>query len=139
MRPARRSATGGTPPRTRTAARSTWPPWSGTRPTRAPRRRPRRAADSATSGAGQAPLAVALLTKREREIGELVASGLSNREIAGRLFISKRTVDAHVDHIFSKLEISSRVQLTVLLREAGRGPAPSPASQRPRPGRRSTG
>jgi predicted ATPase/DNA-binding CsgD family transcriptional regulator len=59
------------------------------------------------------------LTKREREIAEQVASGLSNREIAGRLFISKRTVDAHVDHIFSKLEISSRVQLTVLLRDPG--------------------
>jgi len=57
------------------------------------------------------------LTRREREIAGLVASGLSNREIAARLFISKRTVDAHVDHIFSKLEISSRVQLTVLLRD----------------------
>jgi DNA-binding NarL/FixJ family response regulator len=58
-----------------------------------------------------------LLTRREREIAELVASGLSNREIATRLFISKRTVDAHVEHIFSKLEISSRVQLTVLLQD----------------------
>jgi non-specific serine/threonine protein kinase len=46
-----------------------------------------------------------------------VASGLSNREIAARLFISKRTVDAHVEHIFGKLEISSRVQLTVLLQD----------------------
>jgi non-specific serine/threonine protein kinase len=63
--------------------------------------------------------AAAALTKREREIAELVAGGLSNREIAGRLFISKRTVDAHVDHIFSKLELSSRVQLTVLLRDNG--------------------
>ncbi len=35
----------------------------------------------------------------------------------GRLFISKRTVDAHVDHIFGKLEISSRIQLAVMLRE----------------------
>jgi non-specific serine/threonine protein kinase len=61
--------------------------------------------------------AAAVLTKREREIAELVASGLSNREIAARLFISKRTVDAHVEHIFSKLEISSRVQLTVVLRD----------------------
>ena len=61
------------------------------------------------------PAAAALLTRREQEIAELVASGLSNREIAARLFISKRTVDAHVEHIFSKLEISSRVQLTVLL------------------------
>jgi non-specific serine/threonine protein kinase len=57
------------------------------------------------------------LTRREREIAELVASGLSNREIGSRLYISKRTVDAHVDHIFSKLEITSRVQLTVMLRE----------------------
>ena len=58
-----------------------------------------------------------MLTRREREIAELVASGLSNREIGSRLFISKRTVDAHVDHIFGKLEISSRIQLTVMLRE----------------------
>jgi DNA-binding NarL/FixJ family response regulator len=64
--------------------------------------------------------AAAVLTRREREIAELVASGLSNREIAGRLFISKRTVDAHVDHIFGKLELSSRVQLTVLLRQPAR-------------------
>jgi DNA-binding CsgD family transcriptional regulator len=70
------------------------------------------AAPGSAGGAG-------LLTRREQEIAELVASGLSNREIAARLFISKRTVDAHVDHIFSKLEISSRVQLTVLLQALG--------------------
>jgi non-specific serine/threonine protein kinase len=64
-----------------------------------------------------ASAATSLLTRREREIAELVASGLSNRDVATRLFISKRTVDAHVEHIFSKLEISSRVQLTVLLQE----------------------
>jgi DNA-binding NarL/FixJ family response regulator len=78
------------------------------------------AARGGDPGAGPSALpgqAVALLTRREREIAELVASGLSNREIASRLFISKRTVDAHVDHIFGKLELSSRVQLTVLLRE----------------------
>jgi DNA-binding CsgD family transcriptional regulator len=65
------------------------------------------------------------LTGREREIADLVASGLSNREIAARLVISKRTVDAHVNHIFVKLGISSRVQLTIWLRD--RTPAPSPA------------
>ena len=70
------------------------------------------------SGRGRgSAAAVRLLTRREREIAELVASGLSNREIATRLFISKRTVDAHVEHIFSKLEISSRVQLTVMLQD----------------------
>jgi predicted ATPase/DNA-binding CsgD family transcriptional regulator len=71
--------------------------------------------------------AIAMLTKREREIAELVASGLSNREIAGRLFISKRTVDAHVEHIFGKLEISSRVQLTVLLRDQADRPSAADA------------
>jgi DNA-binding NarL/FixJ family response regulator len=42
---------------------------------------------------------------------------MSNREIAEHMVISKRTVDAHVDHIFSKLGISSRVQLTTWLRD----------------------
>jgi DNA-binding NarL/FixJ family response regulator len=50
----------------------------------------------------------------------LVASGLSNREIASRLFISKRTVDAHVEHIFAKLEISSRVKLALWLHSQAR-------------------
>ncbi|HWG02776.1 MAG TPA: LuxR C-terminal-related transcriptional regulator [Trebonia sp.] len=57
------------------------------------------------------------LTGREQEIAALVASGLSNRDIAAKLVISKRTVDAHVEHIFAKLGISSRVQLTIWLRE----------------------
>jgi predicted ATPase/DNA-binding CsgD family transcriptional regulator len=57
------------------------------------------------------------LTSREQEIAALVASGLSNKEIAAKLVISKRTVDAHVEHIFAKLGISSRVQLTVRLRD----------------------
>jgi non-specific serine/threonine protein kinase len=56
------------------------------------------------------------LTGREQEIAALVASGLSNREIAAKLVISKRTVDAHVEHIFAKLGISSRVQLTIWLK-----------------------
>jgi non-specific serine/threonine protein kinase len=57
------------------------------------------------------------LTSREREIALLVARGLSNRDIAARLVISKRTVDAHVNHIFAKLGLSSRVQLTIWLRD----------------------
>ncbi|HXL91827.1 MAG TPA: LuxR C-terminal-related transcriptional regulator [Streptosporangiaceae bacterium] len=55
------------------------------------------------------------LTRRELEIAELVAGGLSNREVAERLVISKRTVDAHMEHIFSKLGVSSRVQLVTWL------------------------
>ena len=52
----------------------------------------------------------------EWEIAGLVAEGLSNREIAGRLVISKRTVDAHIEHIYGKLGVSSRVQLASWLR-----------------------
>jgi DNA-binding CsgD family transcriptional regulator len=55
------------------------------------------------------------LTRREREIAALVAAGLSNREVAERLVISKRTVDAHMEHIFGKLGVSSRVQLVTWL------------------------
>ena len=81
------------------------------------------AAARAGGGDGSEPGAAAqvtTLTKREREIALLVASGLSNRDIATRLFISKRTVDAHVEHIFAKLEISSRVKLTMWLQSQAR-------------------
>jgi predicted ATPase/DNA-binding CsgD family transcriptional regulator len=57
-----------------------------------------------------------LLTSREREVAVLAAEGMSNREIAERLVISKRTVDAHVAHVYTKLGISSRVQLANWLR-----------------------
>ena len=78
-------------------------------------------ADGDGNGPGSAaPITAAALTRREREIALLVASGLSNRDIATRLFISKRTVDAHVEHIFSKLEISSRVKLTMWLQSQAR-------------------
>ena len=56
------------------------------------------------------------ITDREREIAAMVASGLSNREIAERLSVSVRTVDGHLYRIFAKLDISSRDQLIHLLR-----------------------
>jgi non-specific serine/threonine protein kinase len=77
-----------------------------------------RAVDFATTAATAAPPASATLSRREREIAVLVAEGLSNREIAAHLVISKRTVDAHLDHIFGKLGLSSRVQLATWLRSA---------------------
>ena len=55
-----------------------------------------------------------LLTAREREVAALVARGMTNKDIAARLFVSKRTVDAHVEHILNKLGYSSRVQVAAL-------------------------
>jgi DNA-binding CsgD family transcriptional regulator/tetratricopeptide (TPR) repeat protein len=63
------------------------------------------------------------LTTREQEIAALVADGLSNRQIAEHLVISRRTVDAHLEHIFAKLGITSRVMLTIQLREYAADPA----------------
>lgn len=51
------------------------------------------------------------LSSREAELMSLVGAGLENREIADRLFISQRTVDAHLSHIRTKLEISARAAL----------------------------
>jgi DNA-binding NarL/FixJ family response regulator len=53
------------------------------------------------------------LTSREREIVVLVARGLSNREVAEALGVQASTVDTHLRHIYPKLEINSRVELTL--------------------------
>jgi non-specific serine/threonine protein kinase len=58
-----------------------------------------------------APTPASPLTKRELEIAELVTEGLGNREIAERLVLAKRTVDSHIEHIFSKLGFTSRAQI----------------------------
>ncbi|WP_067480581.1 LuxR C-terminal-related transcriptional regulator [Actinomadura hibisca] len=67
---------------------------------------PPRAADAGDAAPGRREL-----TPRELEIAGLVAEGLSNREIADRLVIAKRTVDSHVEHILGKLDYSSRAQV----------------------------
>jgi pimeloyl-ACP methyl ester carboxylesterase/DNA-binding CsgD family transcriptional regulator len=60
-------------------------------------------------------IAPAALSRREREVASLVARGLSNREIAGRLYLSERTIDNHVHHILDKLGFNSRVQVATWL------------------------
>jgi non-specific serine/threonine protein kinase len=59
------------------------------------------------------------LTRREAEVAELVARGLTNRAIAGQLYLSVRTVEAHVDHILSKLNFRTRTQLAAWAHEEG--------------------
>lgn len=56
-------------------------------------------------------VALAVLTRREREIAELLAEGLSNRDIANRLTISQRTVETHVEHILAKLHLDNRTMV----------------------------
>jgi DNA-binding CsgD family transcriptional regulator len=53
----------------------------------------------------------ASLTRAELDIVRLVAEGLGNKDIAARLFVSPRTVQAHLTHIYTKLRLTSRVQL----------------------------
>ena len=51
------------------------------------------------------------LTPSERAVVDLVAEGLSNPQIGQRLYISRRTVQTHLAHVFAKLQITSRTQL----------------------------
>lgn len=57
------------------------------------------------------PVVANPLTKRENEIAELVATGMTNREIADRLVIARRTAETHVDHILGKLGFTNRTQI----------------------------
>jgi DNA-binding CsgD family transcriptional regulator len=61
----------------------------------------------------------ASLTPAERGVVRLVSEGLANNDIAARLFVSPRTVQAHLTHVYTKLGFSSRVQL---LQEAAHHP-----------------
>jgi DNA-binding CsgD family transcriptional regulator len=65
------------------------------------------------------------LTAREREVAALVATGLSNKEIAEKLVISERTAEGHVEHILGKLELRSRSQIASW--HAGGNPSRSPS------------
>ena len=59
------------------------------------------------------------LTEREREALELLAHGLSNREIAEAMFIGEATAKTHVSRLLTKLEVRDRVQAVVMAYETG--------------------
>jgi DNA-binding CsgD family transcriptional regulator len=57
------------------------------------------------------------LTRSELAVAELVSQGLTNREVAGRLYVSPHTVNTHLRHIFQKLEVGNRAQLARMVAE----------------------
>jgi DNA-binding CsgD family transcriptional regulator len=78
-------------------------------------------------------LPVTALTSREEEVARLAAQNLSNQVIAHRLFLSVRTVEAHLSHVYTKLGATGRAELAALLAESGTAstaPPPSAASER---------
>ena len=58
------------------------------------------------------------LTPAERQVADLTAAGASNREIAQRLYVTRRTVETHLTHVFAKLSISGRSELVDLFAHA---------------------
>jgi DNA-binding NarL/FixJ family response regulator len=75
--------------------------------------------DQAPASAGRWTGPLAQLSEREREILVWMARGLSNRDLAAKLFVSETTVKTHVSSVLSKLGLSSRVQAVVVAYEAG--------------------
>ena len=72
------------------------------------------------------------LSRREMEVAGLVAEGLTNREIAARLFLSERTVDGHLEHVREKLNVTTRAQVAAWVVRQQEAP---PAQAAPSAGR----
>jgi len=67
----------------------------------------------------EAETRLACLTDRERDVALAVGRGLSNAEIAAELYLSVPTVKAHVSRLFDKLHVTNRVQIAILVHDAG--------------------
>jgi DNA-binding NarL/FixJ family response regulator len=76
-------------------------------------------ADGRDGGDGAVPPELGALTEREREVLGLVAAGLSNDDIAQRLFVSPLTAKTHVNRIMAKLDLRDRAQLVVIAYRTG--------------------
>jgi hypothetical protein len=60
-----------------------------------------------------------------------VATGLTNRQIAGRLFVAERTVDNHLEHVREKLAVNTRAQIAAWVVERGLTPGPATSESHP--------
>ncbi|MDH2428918.1 LuxR C-terminal-related transcriptional regulator [Sphaerisporangium sp. TRM90804] len=87
--------------------------------------------EAAVAPAGEAP---SPLTRRETEIAQLVARGLSNKEIAGSLVIAQRTAEGHIEHILGKLGFHSRAQIAVWVGDRNRAASAPGAAGAAEPG-----
>jgi len=72
--------------------------------------------ESALNSGQAIPDSAIRLTKREREIVDLISEGLSNKDIAARLHIATHTVKSHVHNVLEKLALSSRLQIAAFVR-----------------------
>jgi DNA-binding NarL/FixJ family response regulator len=79
-----------------------------------------RPGDSNTAGSEtRVKRAAGALTPREKEITRLVSAGLRNKEIAVKLFVSEGTVKTHLHHIYEKLKVRNRIELSIYQRQRG--------------------